>query len=274
MSHPTIDTGSGTPLVLIPGVQGRWEWMRPTVDALSRRFRVLSFTLAGERTSLEPLDPRLGFDTFAAQTGRVLDAAAVREAIVCGVSYGGLIALRFAGQHPDRVRGLVLVSAPPPDYRPDAVIEGYLRAPWMKAPLFLLGATRRGLREVHSALPTWKARASAVCRQARNVLFHPAAPDRMSHRVRLLRNVDFMESVARCRHVPTLLITGDPALDEVVDVDGTLRYRDLLENVTVRRIERTGHLGLVLRTGAFVDAIAEFVTALERRRDARSERAG
>jgi len=273
MSHSSIDIGSGTPLVLVPGVQGRWEWMRPAVEALSRRFRVLSFTLAGERTS-EPLDPRLGFDTFVGQTGRVLDAAAVREAIVCGVSYGGLIALRYAGLHPERVRGLVLVSAPPPDYQPDAAVEGYLRAPWLTAPLFVLRATDRGVREMMSALPTWDERVRAACRQARNVVFSPTAPDRMSHRVQLLRGVDFMESARRCRDVPTLLVTGEPELDRVVDVQGTLRYRDLLDNVTVRRIERTGHLGLVLRADRFTDAIADFVTGLERRRDARSEKAG
>ena len=30
-----IDRGSGPPLVLIPGLQGRWEYLRPAVDALS-----------------------------------------------------------------------------------------------------------------------------------------------------------------------------------------------------------------------------------------------
>ena len=268
-----IDVGTGTPLLLIPGVQGRWEWMRPAVEALSRRFRVLSFTLAGEPASREALDPELGFDTFVAQALRVLDTAAVGEAIVCGVSYGGLVAVRFAGVHPGRVRGLVLVSAPPPDYEPDAAVRGYLRAPWLMAPLFMLRATRRGLREIHRALPTWRGRAAAVYRQARGVILSPTAPHRMSQRVRLLRSVDFMEGVRRARHVPTLLITGEPALDQVVAVDGTLRYRHLLDNVTVRRIERTGHLGLVLRTDEFVDAISEFVGALDRRRDGRSERA-
>ena len=48
-----VDIGSGSPLVLVPGIQGRWEWMRPAVDALARRLRVLTFTLAGERTSAE-----------------------------------------------------------------------------------------------------------------------------------------------------------------------------------------------------------------------------
>ena len=29
-----IDGNSDSPLVLIPGIQGRWEWMEPAVDAL------------------------------------------------------------------------------------------------------------------------------------------------------------------------------------------------------------------------------------------------
>ena len=40
-----IDRGSGPPLVLIPGLQGRWEYLRPAVDALSSCFRVLTFSL-------------------------------------------------------------------------------------------------------------------------------------------------------------------------------------------------------------------------------------
>jgi 3-oxoadipate enol-lactonase len=159
-----IDVGSGIPIVLIPGVQGRWEWMRPTVRALSRDFRVLTFTLAGEPTSGEPLDPRLGFDTFVAQIDRVLDRAGVREAIICGVSYGGLIAVRYAALRPERARALILVSTPPPDYRPDAVVEGYLLTPWLRSPLFLARATRRGCREIAHALPTWGARVRAAAR--------------------------------------------------------------------------------------------------------------
>ena len=35
--------GDGPPLVLVPGMQGRWEWMTPTVEALARRFRVACY---------------------------------------------------------------------------------------------------------------------------------------------------------------------------------------------------------------------------------------
>src|SRR2546423_808767 len=40
-----FDKGSGLPLVVIPGVQGRWEWMRPALRALARRCRTISYSL-------------------------------------------------------------------------------------------------------------------------------------------------------------------------------------------------------------------------------------
>jgi hypothetical protein len=30
-----VDIGSGEPVVLVPGLQGRWEWMRPAVLRLA-----------------------------------------------------------------------------------------------------------------------------------------------------------------------------------------------------------------------------------------------
>ena len=48
-----VDRGSGPPLVLIPGLQGRWEYLRPAVDALSASFRVLTFSL-DDRVVLPP----------------------------------------------------------------------------------------------------------------------------------------------------------------------------------------------------------------------------
>ncbi|PYR01316.1 MAG: alpha/beta hydrolase, partial [Acidobacteria bacterium] len=33
-----IEYGGGDPLVLIPGIQGRWEYMRPAIEALAASF--------------------------------------------------------------------------------------------------------------------------------------------------------------------------------------------------------------------------------------------
>jgi hypothetical protein len=37
-----FDEGTGPPLIVIPGVQGRWECIRPALDHLRTRCRTIS----------------------------------------------------------------------------------------------------------------------------------------------------------------------------------------------------------------------------------------
>jgi pimeloyl-ACP methyl ester carboxylesterase len=260
-----IDVGSGPPLLLIPGVQGRWEWMRLTVEALARHFRVLTFTLAGERSSGQPFDPHLGFDNFVIQIDRVLEKAAVRSAIVCGISYGGLIALRYAACRPGTVRGLVLASALAPGFKPDSRARFYMRAPRLLMPLFFAGASQRAREEVCAAFPTWRERLRFSVRQGWIVAKAPPAPRLMRDRLLLLDDVDFSVSAARVV-APTLLVTGDPGLDRVVPVAHTRQYEHLLRSVEHVQLERTGHQGTVTRPDAFATLLAAFAARLEERR--------
>jgi 3-oxoadipate enol-lactonase len=242
-----IDVGSGPPLVLVPGIQGRWEWMQPFVNALARRFRVLSFTLAGEWSSGHRLDPRLGFDTFLVQVDRVLEQAGLDSASLCGVSYGGLIATRYAALRPDRTRHLVLVSALPPDYQPDDRFEFYARAPMLKLPLFFADSARRAAPELQAAFPRWSARFRFQIGQGLRVLSAPASPYRMRDRMHLLAGVDLASDAARVR-APALVVTGGDGLDRTVPAELTRRYlaclghceTAVLEDIEgfVRRAER------------------------------------
>src|SRR5512139_2704568 len=146
-----IDIGAGVPLVLIPGIQGRWEWMRPAVEALAKRTRVLTFSLCGDPGAGRGIDPALGFDSFIAQVDAALERARVPAAAICGVSYGGFIAVRYAAIRPQRVTGLVLTSSPGPTWRPDARAQRYVRAPWLHVPAFALGSGRGLWPEISSA---------------------------------------------------------------------------------------------------------------------------
>src|SRR2546426_11939863 len=103
---PLVEFGTGPPLVLIPGVQGRWEYLQPTIDALARSFRVLTFSLAGERRSGTAFEPALGIDNYTRQVVATLDRAGAEDAAICGISFGGLLALHFAATHPTRTGGL------------------------------------------------------------------------------------------------------------------------------------------------------------------------
>jgi pimeloyl-ACP methyl ester carboxylesterase len=268
-----IDVGTGPPLVLVPGLQGRWEWMRPTVAALSKHFRVLTFTLADEPTSGHAFDPAVGFDNYLAQIDRVLDHAGVQRAALCGTSYGGLIALRYAAQRPDRVGELVLVSALAPGYEPDERARFYSRAPRLLFPLFCVGACQRAWVEVARALPAWHARLQFGIRQLWTLLWAPMSPPLMRQRIALLRGINFFESAGAIA-VPTLIVTGDADLDRVVPVEHTLRYLQLLADVEAVQLTDTGHNGVITRPVAFADLVADFVRRVGQRAAATRRVAG
>ncbi|OFV91697.1 MAG: hypothetical protein A3G76_05550 [Acidobacteria bacterium RIFCSPLOWO2_12_FULL_65_11] len=257
---PIIDQGSGTPLVLIPGIQGRWGDLRPAVDMLSRSFRVITFPLCGERTSDVRFDPARGLDNYVAQTIAVLNDIGVRHAAVCGISFGGIVALRVAAAYPERTRALVLASTPGPTWQPCRRHEVYARAPRLFAPLFVAETPWRLWAELASAFPDRQARARFLRSQLRVLLDAPLSFRRMAERARLISKTN---RVADCASVtaPTLVVTGEAELDRVVPVDSSIQYLRLIRDSRAVVLERTGHLGSITRPDAFAALVRDFVGA-------------
>jgi pimeloyl-ACP methyl ester carboxylesterase len=252
--------GSGPPLVLIPGIQGRWQWMRPAVRALARRFRVLTFSLAALPRSGRGDASIPPFDAHVDQALGAMDRAGMERALVCGVSYGGLVAVRLAATHPSRVSALVLASAPSPSWRPDARVRRYAGAPWLSAPAFFLGAHERLWNEIRAARPLKGERWRTLAGYLGEIALHPPSPAAMARRVRALAGCDLVAD-SRTVKAPTLVMTGEEDLDRVVPVAGTREYLSLVPGATAFTLERTGHIGLVTEPGEFAAAIERFAAA-------------
>lgn len=255
MKRSVVIVGSGPPLVLIPGIQGRWEWMRPAVRELAKRFRVITFSLVNRLE--EGRNGRLAFERLVDQVDAAIGEAGADRAVVCGVSYGGLVAVHCAAVVPSRVSALVLVSAPGPRWQPDDRARRYARNPLRSLPAFVLGARSRLWHEV-AAGPD-RDRWWSLARYLWAIGCHPPSPSSMAMRVRVLSPCDFAAD-ARAVTAPTLVITGEPDLDRVVPVAGTREYLALIPGSTGRTLEGTGHIGLVTRPREFTQAIWEFVT--------------
>jgi pimeloyl-ACP methyl ester carboxylesterase len=174
------------------------------------------------------------------------------------VSYGGLIALRYAALRPRRVRHLVLASALPPDYEADARYNFYRRAPVLLLPVLAMDSARRLSPEIRAALPSLRARARMLP-QALRVLAAPVSPLHMRRRMELIGTVDFVEDARHVR-APALAITGEPELDRTVPVELTRRYLNCLPDCEHVVLPRTGHLGTVTRPLEFTSVVASFVT--------------
>ncbi len=258
-----IDVGAGPPVLLIPGIQGRWEWMRPAVDALARRCRVITFSLPGEPRRGVTQEPAHGFDDFVRQVDDALDEAKVTRAAICGVSFGGLIAVRYAARRAERVQALVLVSALGPQWRPDERVRFYMRAPRGRALPFFVRAVGRALPELRATFPRLRERWAFALRYCRLIISAPASPRRMSLRAEIAAAESFVEDCGRIA-VPTLVLTGERSLDRVVPIETTLEYVKSIPGARSAMLEGAGHLGLVTRPERFAAIVGEFVESHSR----------
>src|ERR1041384_2924990 len=109
-----FDQGSRPPIVVVQPLQGRWQWMRRILDGLSRKCRVITYTLYGDFGADHRIDASQGFDQFVRQLEEVIDRAGLDRTALCGISFGGTVALRYAALHPRRVSHLVIASSPGP----------------------------------------------------------------------------------------------------------------------------------------------------------------
>lgn len=247
MKSAILDRGTGSPVLLVPGIQGRWEWMKPAVDALADRCRVITFSL-GRATSAG--------DTIA-QIDAALEQARLERAVICGISLGGVIALRYALERPDRTRGLVLVSTPGPRFEPNAR-QAFFAKHWAAAsPLFALNAVRTMVPEVVRARGGAGPGLRYAALHGARVLAHPASPKRMRERFDLWLAAKRDDDYARLT-APALIVTGEPELDRVVPVNGTLEYARRIRRARVETLDRTGHIGLITRPDRFAEIVSGF----------------
>lgn len=84
-----------------------WQWQVP---ALAQRYRVITFDLHGHGdSSVPPQTPSLTL--FSEQFRELLDHLGIARESVFGFSLGGMIARRFAMDHPDRIDALGILHS-------------------------------------------------------------------------------------------------------------------------------------------------------------------
>ncbi|MDW4551552.1 alpha/beta fold hydrolase [Defluviimonas sp. D31] len=102
----------GAPVVvLIHGLglnRACWQWLAPE---LAVRYRVLAYDLLGHgQSAAPPPDPTL--KTLSDQMTGLLDHLGIARVAIVGFSLGGMIARRFAQDHPERALALAILHSP------------------------------------------------------------------------------------------------------------------------------------------------------------------
>jgi pimeloyl-ACP methyl ester carboxylesterase len=221
------DEGDGPAVVLLHGFLCDSRAWRPQLRDLSDGYRVVAWDAAGAGPSDDPPET-FSIADWADDLRRLLEALAVEEAHVVGLSWGGLVAQAFYGLYPSRVRSLVLSDtyagwkgSLPPDVvakrltrclSESELAPAELVARWVPMEFF----TEAVSDEVTSAM------ADIVSD------FHPLGFRLMA---RSLAENDTTSLLPTIR-VPTLLLWGEA--DQRSPIEVAERFRDAIPNAELR----------------------------------------
>jgi pimeloyl-ACP methyl ester carboxylesterase len=196
--------------------------------------------------------------SYADQVRRALDQAGIDRAALCGISFGGVIALQFAAEHPRRVSALVLASTPGPRWKLDPEQAVYAKYPRISAPVFFARMPQRLRPELMRAVPDRGDRVRLGLDAIRTFFRAPVSPVRMAARARAIEAHDLSAGFGGMA-VPTLVIVGDASLDRVVPAEGSAEYARLIPGASLVRMENTGHQGSITQPDAFAKLVANFL---------------
>jgi len=268
----------GVPLLLLHGFGNEAHIWDDFAPAVAPYYRTLALDHRGHGDSAWDPERRYDHDTMIADVECATAALGIERLVLVGHSLGGRIATLFAGRHPDRMAGLVIVdSAPELDVRGTVRIRVDLQKSGSGDLSFESEAAYRDVlahnypavsreilaRMAHHALrrradgryepkldPAWfKGRSDAT-----------ADPQAMRQREERLTR-DMWDALAKVP-CPTLVVRG--AASDVLSADVADRMvEDVLPHGQLSVIPRAGHSVMVDNPEAFRAALSGFVLGEE-----------
>ena len=247
--YQVIGAGADAPTVVFANSLGSdFRIWRDVIVALAGNVAIVAYDKRGHGLSdVTPAPYRM--DDHVADLAALLDHLSVRDAIVCGISVGGMIAQGLSAARPDLVRALILcctghrIGAPRLwQDRIEAVRKGGIAAVsaavverWFSA----------GFHADHPA-------ASAGYR---NMLERVPVEGYLGT-CAAIRDTDYT-GIARRIAVPTLCVAADQ--DRVTPPELVAELAGLIEGADHRLLDDAGHLPCIDRPHALVDVIKPFL---------------
>lgn len=250
------------PLAMLHGWAMNLRVFDGLVERIPReRFEITRYDLPGHGRAAEPA--QLYRDS--ADGGWQMDKVAAHllaqlppRSLLLGWSLGAKIAMEIAAQAPQRLYGLVLVSATP---KFAAAADWPHGAPAENLDQLALNLRERyaqTLREFLSLQVRGSPQATETLQRLQRALLErgECPPEVLLRSLRLLHGVDQRERLKEIK-VPTLVIAGQ--YDRVVHPRASQALAELIDGAEFVEIPRCGHAPFISNETEFVGALTDFV---------------
>ncbi len=238
------------PLILLHGIGSRGVSWWPVVDRLAERFRLVALDLRGHGDSAKPTAGYRLAD-YAADLDDLLDALDLDRPRILGHSLGGMVALTWAIDHPERAAAIALEDS--------ALRSGRWSLPafdeWLA--LNAMSATEAAAAFA-SRYPDWTAedcarRATSITSTARGVFLEMRAMAEVEDGTDRIAPLATIQS-------PVLLVYGDLAAGGMVVPEDAERLVATLPHARIARVPGSGHNLHRDHSAAFLSLLVPFLT--------------
>jgi 2-hydroxymuconate-semialdehyde hydrolase len=253
-----LDIGEGDPVLLLhgsgPGVSAYANW-RLTMPALAETHRVIAFDQPGFGFTERPNGATYTLAGWTEHVLGLLDVLGLARVDLVGNSFGGAIALRFATQHPERVRRLVLMGSVGVSFTITPALDevwGYTPGPGAMRKIMESFAHNRSL--LTEGLVTMREQAAARpgVQEAYASMF-PAPRQRWVDVMAV--DADLVRGLAH----ETLLVHGRD--DRVIPLEASLQLLQLIDRAQLHVFGACGHWVQIEHAAAFNALLNAFLTA-------------
>lgn len=255
----TRRVGSGSPVVVLHGGPGaHHDYLLPGFDALAASHELIYYDQRGGGRSAVGREVPVGWREHVGDLEALRQSWGLEQLTLAAYSWGGLLALLYATEHPGRVRRVALVS-PAPAWR--AARDEFERRFQARTLSPALQAARQALRESRLRERDPAAHAARIFELAVAGYFHDPAkavsltPFRVTERTRAevwqsLGDFDLRPALRTLR-VPALVLHGD---DDPIPWETARETADCL-GAEFHLVRDCGHV-------PYVEAFDEFVSTL------------
>jgi pimeloyl-ACP methyl ester carboxylesterase len=261
----------GVPMILIHGFGNEahiWDDFAPSV---AEAYRVIAIDQRGHGESDWDSQGRYDYENLVADLEAVIDGQGFERVVLVGHSLGGRVSMLYAGRHPEKVAGFVIVDSAP-ELDPRGTIRIRQDVEEHRDPSF--AGPEEYERYLSTAYPA--AKPAALRRMAQHALkqredgryelkmdqalrgFGSEKLDAEAMREREERHTAQLWEALEKTPCPTLVVRG--AASDIVSADVADRMaEEVLPNGSLAVVGQAGHSVMTDNPDGFREAVCEFV---------------
>jgi pimeloyl-ACP methyl ester carboxylesterase len=243
------ETGAGEPIVLIPGLAGGFDLLGPLATSLAGGRHLFSYQLRGENDCFILRHP-FDLDDLVEDLAELLDSLKLERPTIMGLSFGGLIALKFAIRYPYRLDRLIVQGVGARYER--GLIQQIASTVLSRFPL---PADSPFVNQFFNLLFGGKQKRDSLFEFVTQQIWQ-TDQSVMAHRFRLVEELSLEHQLRRVR-APTLVLSGDR--DVFVSPRSLQLLCDEIPHCQFERLPDCGHLAFVTKPDLIAKKVEAFL---------------